>query len=99
MYARRWHIKLTIKQCVDITFVEPGDPRVGLVNETNCFNSNDIGFADVYTITTRASGQGNASLTSDAETRFWYFGRNRKGSLLAYAGWLPVMLGGLWVLM
>ncbi|KAK3941978.1 putative gpi anchored protein [Diplogelasinospora grovesii] len=83
--------------CVDITFVEPNDPRLADVNESNCFNSNDIGYADVYTLTVRASGQGNT--TSGAEHRFWYFRRHNKGSILAYLGWMPVVLGGLWVLL
>lgn len=85
---------------MDITFAEPNDPRIAEVNETNCFNSNDIGFADVYTITTRASGQGNVTTTSGAESvSLWYFGRHREGSWLGYAGWLPVVVGGLWVLL
>lgn len=42
--------------CVDITFVEPGDARLPRVNKTNCFNSTDIGFADIYTITTKEVG-------------------------------------------
>jgi len=67
------------------------------VNASNCFNSNDIGFGDIYTMTVRASGQGNA--TSDAEHRFWYFRRNRGGGLYQLLGWLPVALGGLWVLL
>ncbi|KAL7788200.1 hypothetical protein V8C37DRAFT_240995 [Trichoderma ceciliae] len=37
--------------CVDITFVDPGDERIAPVNGTNCFNSTDIGFADIETIT------------------------------------------------
>jgi len=81
--------------CVDITFVENDDPRLAEVNATNCFNSNDIGFADIYTMVVRASGQGNA--TSDAETRFWYFRRNSGRSFAQFLGWLPVVLGGLWV--
>lgn len=81
--------------CVDIIFAEPGDPKIAEVNETNCFNSNDIGFTETYTITTRQPGQGNA--TSGAETRFWYHGRKNVG-WMGYIGWLPVMLGGLWVL-
>ncbi|KAH8648466.1 hypothetical protein BX600DRAFT_502882 [Xylariales sp. PMI_506] len=52
--------------CVDITFVEPGDSRVAEVNETNCFNSTDIGFADLYTITTKASGSSANASTSGA---------------------------------
>ncbi|KAF4589041.1 GPI anchored protein [Ophiocordyceps camponoti-floridani] len=39
--------------CVDIIFAEPGDSRIAEVNETNCFNSSELGFADLYTITTK----------------------------------------------
>ncbi|EEU35301.1 uncharacterized protein NECHADRAFT_92223 [Fusarium vanettenii 77-13-4] len=42
--------------CVDIIFAEPGDKRLAEVNKTNCFNSTDIGFAEVFTITTKESG-------------------------------------------
>jgi hypothetical protein len=83
------------QKCVDITFVEPNDPRLEVVNESNCFNSNDLGFADVYTITNRASGVTN--VTSGAETTFYYFNRHRSASWLSLAGWLPVVLGGWWV--
>lgn len=82
---------------MDITFVEPDSPLLEEVNEANCFNSNDIGFADVYTITNRASGAAN--VTSGAETSFYYFGRNRSRSWLSYAGWLPAVAGGLWMLL
>lgn len=43
-------------QCVDIEFAEPGDSRIPDVNKTNCFNSTDIGFTDIYTITTKEVG-------------------------------------------
>lgn len=84
-------------QCVDITFVEPNDPRLAQVNESNCFNSNDIGFADVYTITERASGASN--VTSGGEHTFFYFGRHRSSSWVSYLGWVPAVVGGLWVLL
>lgn len=87
----------SLYSCVDITFVEQNDPRLAEVNESNCFNSNDIGFADIYTITSRLPGAGNT--TSGAEARFWYFGRHRSNSWFTYAGWLPVAIGGLWVLL
>jgi hypothetical protein len=80
------------KQCVDITFVEPGDPRLPEVNETNCFNSSDIGLADIYTLTLRASGQNNAS---SGATRTLAL----NGNAMAYLGYLPVVLGGLWALL
>ena len=35
-------------QCVDITFAEQKD--VAEVNETNCFNSTDLSFNNVYSI-------------------------------------------------
>lgn len=90
--------------CVDITFAEPNDPRIGEVNESNCFNSNDIGFADVYTITTKSANSGiqnSSTSTSGAEASvtFWYFGRHREQSWLGYAGMLPLIVGGLWVLL
>lgn len=40
-----------IMSCVDIVLVEPGDPRIPALNDTTCFNSTDIGFADTYTVT------------------------------------------------
>ncbi|KAL1841484.1 hypothetical protein VTK73DRAFT_3468 [Phialemonium thermophilum] len=82
--------------CVDITFAEPGDPRIPEVNETNCINSTDIGFADIYTITTKASGRANENDT--VTNAAWALGRSG-GGLLAHLGWLPVVAGGLWVLL
>jgi len=76
--------------CVDIEFVEPNDARLADVNETNCFNSTDIGFSDVYTITTKPIG-GNA--TSGVESR------TTAASALRHFGWLPVALAGLVVLL
>nr|XP_036574909.1 protein-like protein 2 [Colletotrichum truncatum]KAF6781394.1 protein-like protein 2 [Colletotrichum truncatum] len=88
--------------CVDIEFAEPGDPKIEKVNETNCFNSVDIGMADVYTITTRASGQTieQAAATSDAEqtVTFWYAGK-RPQSAWAVFSWVPFVLGGLWIML
>jgi len=46
--------------CVDITFAEPQD--VPEVNATNCFNSSDIAFNNVYSI-----GAGDGSSTAAAE--------------------------------
>lgn len=65
-----------------------------MVNESNCFNSNDIGFADVYTVVTRESNA-DPNVTSDAsETVFWYFGRNsRSASVWNYLGLAPVLVG------
>lgn len=83
--------------CVDITFVDDNDPRLMEINETNCFNSTDIGFADLYTITTKESGQ-DGNVTSGAESTM-FFRRYKSGSSWLYATWLPVFLGGLWVLL
>ncbi|KAG4413422.1 hypothetical protein IFR04_013446 [Cadophora malorum] len=49
--------------CVDITFTEPKD--VAEVNETNCFNSSDISFNNVYSIT--ADGQSSSAVRSLAQ--------------------------------
>ncbi|KAI0476586.1 hypothetical protein GGR56DRAFT_481500 [Xylariaceae sp. FL0804] len=66
--------------CVDITFAEPDDPRIAQVNETNCFNSTDLGFADMYTIATKpldsaanqqAATSGAASSTLAAAPAAW----------------------------
>jgi len=71
--------------CVDIIFAEPGDPRIPEVNETNCFNSTDIGVADIYTLTLRASGEDpNAPRTSGASLENYRF-----------LGHLPLLLVGL----
>jgi hypothetical protein len=37
-----------LQQCVDITFADAKD--CAQVNETNCFNSSDISFNNVYSI-------------------------------------------------
>ncbi|KAJ4385991.1 hypothetical protein N0V93_008882 [Gnomoniopsis smithogilvyi] len=81
--------------CVDITFAEPGDSRIAEVNESNCFNSNDMGFADVYTVVTRAS-DADPNVTSDAtETFFWYFNKHggSRQSLWNYLGVAPALFG------
>ncbi|KAK0749145.1 hypothetical protein B0T18DRAFT_98601 [Schizothecium vesticola] len=72
--------------CVDITFVEPNDSRLEEVTEDNCFNSTDIGFADIYTLTVRASGQ---TLATGGAAR----------QLLPFLSWLPVVFGGMWLLL
>ncbi|KAL2160984.1 hypothetical protein VTH06DRAFT_8696 [Thermothelomyces fergusii] len=73
--------------CVDITFAEPGDPRIALVNETNCFNSSDIGIADVYTLTLREPGQArfraNNAAAAAAAAPSWAFASVLLGGLLA----------------
>lgn len=77
--------------CVDITFVATDDPRLGKVNETNCFNSTDIGFTDIYATPARTT---NITATSGA----------RSGNVLVRSGysavgWLPLVAGGLWMLL
>ncbi|KAF5656787.1 gpi anchored protein [Fusarium circinatum] len=75
--------------CVDIIFAEPGDKRIAEVNETNCFNSTDIGFAEVYTITTKASGSDDYASESGATQTL---------RPLNMAGWLPLVAAGAYVL-
>ncbi|KAF6815512.1 protein-like protein 2 [Colletotrichum musicola] len=88
--------------CVDIEFAEPGDPKIEKVNASNCFNSQDIGFADVYTITVRESGQNVAeAATSGAEpatVTFWYSGKRPQSSWAALS-WVPLVVGGLWMML
>ena len=84
-------------QCVDITFAEPGDPRIAQVNESTCFNSSEIGFAEIYTIANSVAGPGNA--TSGAGGRFLYRGQPGPLGLLAQLGWAPVLVAGLLILL
>ncbi|KAJ4290052.1 hypothetical protein N0V88_006556 [Collariella sp. IMI 366227] len=80
--------------CVDITFAEPGDPRIAEVNETNCFNSSDIGIGDIYTMTLRASGQTNVTTSGALQTL------SRRGALAYYYwGYVVLMVGGVWALL
>ncbi|KOS19464.1 Uncharacterized protein ESCO_000024 [Escovopsis weberi] len=76
--------------CVDIIFVEPNDPRLPEVNETNCFNSSHIGFADVYTIVTKPPILNNPviALSAAAKSTYRFF--------LGSMGWLPLLAGALW---
>jgi hypothetical protein len=64
--------------CVDIEFVEPGDEKLEEVNEDNCFNSTELGFAEMYTVATvnpstgQPYGQDSASsLTSPSRFLTW----------------------------
>lgn len=72
--------------CVDITFAEPGDSKIANVNESNCFNSSDIGFNNVYTMTLQAA----ANSTSGAESRLgstplWSWSSLVLAALMAWA--------------
>jgi hypothetical protein len=51
-----------MKQCVDITFADPKD--VAEVNETNCFNSSDISFNNVYSIPIDSTSSATKTLAS-----------------------------------
>ncbi|RQM04775.1 hypothetical protein DH86_00004137 [Scytalidium sp. 3C] len=55
--------------CVDITFAEPED--VAEVNSSNCFNSSDISFADVYTIA--AAGTTSGATLSRESVYLWTY--------------------------
>ncbi|EPE06950.1 signal peptide protein [Ophiostoma piceae UAMH 11346] len=85
----------SLYSCVDITFVEDNDPRLAQVNETNCFNSTDIGFSDVYTITTKASGSN--STTSGAVPSFLFRKQQAGAGWLQFGGWLPFAAGVFWM--
>lgn len=87
MNEKKCSADLEKQQCVDITFVPPGDPRVAQVNESNCFNSTDLGAADLYTINILESGRDKLALTSAA------------ASLARLAGWVPLVAGGLWMML
>ncbi|KAL8798773.1 MAG: hypothetical protein Q9200_007701, partial [Gallowayella weberi] len=50
------------KQCVDITFADP--KMVPEVNESNCFNSSDIGFELVFSTDSLRSSAATSRLTS-----------------------------------
>jgi len=75
----------SLYSCVDITFVEPGDKRLLEVNTSNCFNSSDIGYSDVYSVSRIAPNI--TGTTSDAGLRPF-----------ACLGWLPVLLGTAWLM-
>ncbi|KAI1343284.1 hypothetical protein F5Y15DRAFT_229794 [Xylariaceae sp. FL0016] len=81
--------------CVDITFAEPGDERIPVVNETNCFNSTDLGFADIYTITSVAQDSA-ANVSSGAVSSNL---RRSSTSAWRWLGYLPVFAGGMWLLL
>ncbi|ORY55697.1 uncharacterized protein BCR38DRAFT_356716 [Pseudomassariella vexata] len=82
--------------CVDITFVEPHDERLARVNETNCFNSTDIGFADLYTITTKAIGSTANATTSGAGA---IADLRSSSSWASWLGYVPILVGGVWYLL
>ncbi|KAI1778720.1 hypothetical protein F4818DRAFT_226846 [Hypoxylon cercidicola] len=79
--------------CADITFAEPGDEKIAKVNESNCFNSTDLGFAEIYTVTTQEIGAAANMTTSDAPGS-WY----RSSSTWTWMGYLPLVISSLWLL-
>ncbi|SPO07288.1 uncharacterized protein DNG_09982 [Cephalotrichum gorgonifer] len=85
--------------CVDIIFAEPGDPKIAEVNESNCFNTQELGFADVYTITVHEPVRDEEPLlsTSGAEETItmWYQSKHKQYSAWRWLGWAPVAIGGL----
>ncbi|KAJ1325432.1 DUF6595 domain-containing protein [Microdochium nivale] len=80
--------------CVDITFAEPGDSRIEKVNKTNCFNTTDFGFAELYTITSHEPGS-SANKPSGAPSRYTM----PTASAWSWLGYLPVVLGSAWTLL
>lgn len=53
----------------------------------------------MYTITVHEPirDDGLAEESGAGEVSFWYLGRNRNRSVWTWAGWVPVVVGGLWV--
>jgi hypothetical protein len=77
--------------CVDIEFAEPGDPRIALVNDTNCENSTEFGFGNVYTTITEPPLEGpHADQNSAADLSL---------ARLSWAGWTPLIAGALWMML
>lgn len=73
--------------CIDITFAEPGDERINQVNGTNCYNSTDIGYAEVYSITTTAPVQNLPAGAGSLAPPSW----RMLATTIA-----PLLLGALW---
>lgn len=79
-----------IEQCVDIEFAEPGDKKIPEVNESNCFNSTELGFAEMFTIATVNPSTGKRY--DEAESLASTVGQ--------HLGWLSMAaVGGLWALL
>jgi hypothetical protein len=57
------------------------------VNETNCYNSSDLGFGSIYTITTQAIGTA-ADMNVSGASRL----------LAEWLGYLPLLAGAAWLL-
>ncbi|KAL1894475.1 hypothetical protein Cpir12675_003652 [Ceratocystis pirilliformis] len=76
--------------CVDIEFAEPGDSKIARVNESNCFNSTEFGFADVYTVTVSEAPSRSSSQASSAQAMGTAVPRNL---------WLAMALGSLFALL
>jgi hypothetical protein len=80
--------------CVDIEFAAPGDPKVGRVNETNCFNTTELGFAESYTITTHAPGGNLEGKGVNGQS-----GASSLGQF-SLLGWSPMLMAaGVWMLL
>ncbi|KAI9163731.1 hypothetical protein HJFPF1_05354 [Paramyrothecium foliicola] len=76
--------------CVDIEFTAPGDPRVAEVNDTNCFNTTELGFAEMFTITTKTPGINPERVTGAAQSL----------ARFSALGWLPLLvMTGSWLLL
>lgn len=78
--------------CVDIIFADPGDDKINEVNETNCFNSSHLGFAEQYTIVTKNPGEDGPIEQQDAGSRLgWAAAAGYAVAALVGAGsWLLI---------
>jgi hypothetical protein len=78
------------KQCSDIIFVEPGDSRLPPLNDSICFNTTELGFGDLYTITTKKPVFLNGTKSSSALRQV-----DSSSALRLLAGLVPAVVGGL----
>ncbi|KAK0390557.1 hypothetical protein NLU13_0061 [Sarocladium strictum] len=74
--------------CVDIIFADPGDDRIPEVNETNCFNSTHLGFAQQYTIVTQSPGENGPSAQQDAGAKLAIAAGSVVAALAGAASWV-----------
>ncbi|KEZ44366.1 Uncharacterized protein SAPIO_CDS3347 [Scedosporium apiospermum] len=76
--------------CSDIIFVEPGDSRLPPLNDSVCFNTTELGFGDLYTVTTKKPVFLNGTKSSSALRQV-----DSSSALRLLAGLVPAVVGGL----
>ncbi|KAI0844287.1 hypothetical protein F5Y00DRAFT_256161 [Daldinia vernicosa] len=73
--------------CSDITFAEPGDERIAKVNGSNCYNSTDLGFAEIYTVTTQEIGSA-ANVSTSSASGLW----DHRPATWSWLGYFPIFM-------